>query len=70
MDEQLRVEGPTTSYEAVEEMQVDLDTYCETYNRNLPTPGPALKGGRFVRSSRRASGAPDPEQVNREGTAA
>ena len=44
LDEHLRVKGRTTWYESVEEMQVDLDAYLETYNRNRPHRGRGMEG--------------------------
>jgi transposase InsO family protein len=44
LDEHLRVKGRTTWYEAVEEMQTDLDTYLETYNRKRPHRGRGMEG--------------------------
>jgi transposase InsO family protein len=39
LDEHLRVKGRTTWYEAVAEMQTDLDAYLEIYNRQRPHRG-------------------------------
>ena len=44
LDEHLRVKGPTTWYESVEEMQTDLDAYLETYNRNRPHRDRGMEG--------------------------
>ena len=44
MDEHLRVKGRTTWYESVSEMQADLDSYLETYNRKRPHRGRVMEG--------------------------
>ena len=43
LDEHLRVKGRTTWYESVEEMQIDLNTYLGTYNRNRPHRGRGME---------------------------
>ncbi len=44
LEEHLRIKGRTTWYEAVEEMQKDLDVYLETYNRRRPHRGRGMEG--------------------------
>ena len=44
LDEHLRVLGRTKWYESVEEMQIDLDTYLEHYNRKRPHQGRGMDG--------------------------
>lgn len=44
LDEHLRVKGRTTWYEAVDEMQKDLEAYLETYNRRRPHRGRGMNG--------------------------
>jgi transposase InsO family protein len=44
LDEHLRIAGRTTWYETVEEMQKDLDTFLETYNRKRPHRGRGMEG--------------------------
>ena len=44
LDEHLRVKGRTTWYESIEEMQTDLDTYFEHYNRKRPHRGRIMEG--------------------------
>jgi transposase InsO family protein len=44
LDEHFRVKGRTTWYEAVEEMQADLDAYLETYNTKRPHRGRSMEG--------------------------
>ena len=44
LDEHFRVQGRSKWYEAVEEMQQDLDVYLETYNRKRPHRGRGMEG--------------------------
>lgn len=44
LDEHLRVKGRTTWYEAIEEMQKDLDAYLELYNTKRPHRGRGMDG--------------------------
>lgn len=44
LDEHLRVKGRTTWYETLEEMQVDLDLYLESYNTQRPHRGRKMNG--------------------------
>ena len=44
LDEHLRVEGRTTRYECIEELQADPDAYLETYRRNRPRRGRGMEG--------------------------
>ena len=44
LEEHLRIKGRTTWYEAVAEMQKDLDAYLETYNRQRPHRGRGMEG--------------------------
>ena len=43
-EEHLRMNGCTTWYETVEEMQKDLDMYVETYNQRRPHRGRGMEG--------------------------
>ncbi len=49
LDEHLRVKGRTTWYEAVEEMQADLDEYLVAYNTRRPHRGRGMEGRRPYR---------------------
>ena len=44
LDEHLRVKGRTTWYETLDEMQVDLDLYLESYNTDRPHRGRKMNG--------------------------
>jgi hypothetical protein len=44
LDEHLRVQGRTTWYETVEEMQQDLEVYLAHYNTKRPHRGRLMKG--------------------------
>jgi len=44
LDEHLRIAGRTTWYESTDEMQKDLDTWLEEYNRKRPHQGRAMNG--------------------------
>jgi transposase InsO family protein len=44
LDEHLRTKGRTTWYETVGEMQEDLETYLEHYNRKRPHRGRGMNG--------------------------
>ena len=44
LDEHLRVKGRTTWYEALDEMQADLDAYLEAYNTKRPHRGRKMNG--------------------------
>ena len=44
LEEHLRIQGRTTWYESVEEMQKDLDSYLETYNTRRPHRGRGIEG--------------------------
>jgi transposase InsO family protein len=44
LEEHLRIKGRTTWYEAVDEMQQDLDAYLETYNTRRPHRGRGMEG--------------------------
>ena len=44
LDEHLRVVGRTKWYEALEEMQTDLDAWLETYNTKRPHQGRGMDG--------------------------
>ena len=44
LEEHLRIKGRTTWYEAIEEMQKDLDGYLETYNTRRPHRGRGMEG--------------------------
>jgi transposase InsO family protein len=44
LDEHFRVEGRRTWFETIEEMQVSLDGYLETYNTNRPHQGRGMQG--------------------------
>lgn len=44
LDEHFRVMGRSKWYETIEEMQLDLDGYLETYNRKRPHRGRAMEG--------------------------
>jgi hypothetical protein len=44
LDEHLRTKGCTTWYETVGEMQEDMETYLEHYNRRRPHRGRGTKG--------------------------
>ncbi len=45
LDEHFRIQGRTKWYEALEEMQQDLDDYLVTYNTKRPHQGRNMKGG-------------------------
>ena len=71
LEEHLRINGRTTWYETVEEMQKDLDAYLETYNRHRPhgsgmegrTPYDVLKAGIPRKRTRKPSAR---EKVKKE----
>ncbi len=44
LEEHLRIKGRTTWYEALDEMQKDLDGYLETYNTRRPHRGRGMEG--------------------------
>ncbi len=44
LDEHFRVEGRRTWFETIEEMQLVLDAYMETYNQRRPHQGRGMKG--------------------------
>jgi len=44
LDEHFRTQGRTKWYEALEEMQQDLDDYLVTYNTKRPHQGRNMKG--------------------------
>jgi len=44
LDEHFRIQGRTKWYEAVEEMQKDLDAFLEVYNRKRPHQGRGMNG--------------------------
>jgi transposase InsO family protein len=44
LDEHFRVEGRRTWFETIEEMQVSLDRYLETYNAKRPHQGRGMQG--------------------------
>ena len=44
LDEHLRVKGRTTWYEALDEMQADLDAYLEVHNTKRPHRGRKMNG--------------------------
>lgn len=44
LDEHFRVMGRKKFYEAVDEMQTDLDAYLKTYNRDRPHQGRGMNG--------------------------
>ncbi len=44
LDEHFRVEGRRTWFETIEEMQVVLDAYMETYNQRRPHQGRGMNG--------------------------
>lgn len=43
LDEHFRIKGRTTSYELMEQMQTDLDSYLEHYNTQRPHQGRMLE---------------------------
>ena len=44
LDEHFRIQGRTKWYEALDEMQTDLDDYLVTYNTKRPHQGRNMKG--------------------------
>jgi transposase InsO family protein len=44
LEEHLRIQGRTKCYEALEEMQKDLDVYLVSYNTKRPHQGRGMKG--------------------------
>jgi hypothetical protein len=64
LEEHLRVQGRTKWYEALEEMQKDLDAYLVSYNTKRPGRTP-YRCSRSVRQTKKVATQPPEKEVKK-----